>query len=779
MRVNWGNQPSESTLDRIAAAAQEQNDAWLDGTRDRLRKERTRQAPAPRRASFGRNRTRWLRSYVLLLAISWGEVLHWVQSGLRRSEAPTRRALQALILVVMLGGLVVSSVGSVAAAYSDYRSLRNLESQGLTLLKRLPTDLGLSGSTLQAHAVSASQIAQARHDLNAAQNDFQRLQDRLTSSDPFLALASHAPQIASLLQSAYQLSSLAVDATQIAQNMLGALVVGVDLLAASSLSGNTPGSIPGLTLSDLQNIQDGIAASLPDLYDLIARVEEQPTSDLLAALSDKERAEIAPWLSFIPQIPLDLPVVEQFLQVAPTILGVTKPTAYLLLAMDPSELRPSGGFQGNDAVVGVNAGRIGTISLQDVYLLDRPYNATYPGDEATPPGKYANWWPTSYLPWGLRDANLAADFPTSAQYDLQLLQAEGGDKVPIVNSTGVIAGEQPTQVGGVIAIEPAVIEQLLTLTGPVAIEAPYNVTITADNVEQEIHYFQLTKQGRALGGNTSSSDSLSSQNKRFTALLSRNLLAKLKTLPKSKLLQVLPTLLGDLHTKDIQVYFSDPAAENFLRYYQISAEMYTGTQDALMIDDANISGNKASQYLTEDVTDSIALDAAGGATHTMTISYSWNPPAIQNGMDPTQVYAALYNADTVDDFGLFYREYVRIYTAPNPSVIASSGWQFGGIETTTSDVPGRGMIGAHYLLNGNADQQPVTWNVPTVTLTWHVNNVYTPGSFYELHLQHQAGDAIQYAITITPPVCDAHTRSQSASLALTSDQVVSYFVPAC
>ncbi len=721
-----------------------------------------------------------LRRKVQAIRLAGIEFGSWISSGLQMNMLPTRVAFRVLLTVLLLAGILTSATGAAVTAISDYATVRGLANSGLDALKHLPDDLGLNGHAADPGFSRAAMQRAANADINTALHDFQTLRDRLANPDFVLSAAAKVPKFAAELHSAYLLSTLALDGVHIAQQTINGLAAVVGTLETSPLLGKTGDTSAPLTTADIQNLQHGITASLPYFTDILQIVQTTSPDVLFAALSAHQRSEIMPWLGALPQLVATLPFIQQLLSVAPTALGVTQPAAYLLMTMDSAEMRPSGGFQGNYAVVGVNGGEISAIALQDVYLLDRPYQQTPAGSEASPPSIYSNWWPTGYLPWGLRDANLSADFPTSAQYDLSQLQQEGGDKVPVINSAGQITSQQSVNVGGVIAIEPEVIKQILALTGPVTIPAPYNVTVTPDNLEAMIHYYQLTSDGRNLGKQADPGQQVSSPNKRFTALLARGLENRLKLLPKSDLLKLAHTLLNDLVTKDIQMYFSDPQMESLLQSYQVSAALYAGTADALMIDDTNISGNKGSQYLSEHVSDVVQLDAQGGATHTMTITYDWEPPVIQDGTDPNQVYPVLYNADASNDFGLYYRQYVRIYTAQNPLVLSASGWQGGGIETTQSDFPGRGMIGAHYILHGDATTQPVSWIVPTVTVMWHLNNVFTPGKAYQLFFQRQAGSRLDYSATILPPDCAGASASPLKTVHVQgSDQEISVTVPGC
>ena len=686
---------------------------------------------------------------------SSAEVTMWLRWGMPSHLLPSRRAFQVFLSVLLVIGLLGSLLGTGITAISDYQYVHGLATNGVRALQRLPNDLGFGKNA--KHLAPEAMRAAAQADVDEALTDFQNLHDKLANPDAILSAATLSSKIKSQLHSGLLLSNVALDAVHTLENLLPGIVAVAQIADPAAITGATASTTVsgGLTVSDIDSIKRGFEQSIPYLNDLAQSIQSTPPATLFSALSDKQRKEITPYLGLVPQIPAMVPLIRQVLDVAPSVLGVTQPTAYLLMTLDNSELRPSGGFQGNYAVVGVNGGHIGGVSLQDVYLLDKPYDATAAGSIDTPPAAYLNWWPDFFLPWGLRDANLSPDFPTSAQFDLQQLTLEGGNQLPVLDKDGKVIAQTSTSVSGVIAIEPKLIQQALAVTGPITLGTPYDVTVTPDNLQAYIHYFQLTDAGRKKGDQVDPGQQVSSRNKRFTALLAKGIEDRLKTLPKETLLGLVRTALDDFQSKDIQLYSTDPAVEALLQSYHATAAIYTGVGDSLVINQANISGNKGSQYLHQNVTDNVQLDSTGGATHTMTITYQWTPPPIEDGTDATAVYNVLYNANSISNFGLFYRQYVRIYTAQDPVVRSSDGWQFGPVETTQSDFTGHGMIGAHYLLNGNANTHPVTWNVPTATVSWHVDDVYIPGQPYTLHWQHQAGDDPFMTVNVFPPDCVA------------------------
>src|SRR5262249_3378459 len=140
----------------------------------------------------------------------------------------------------------------------------------------------------------------------------------------------------------------------------------------------------------------------------------------------------------------------------------------------------------------LTGGRLGEIQIEDVTLLDKQFTPDQP--HIPVPEKYLWYAPVAAAVngtwWGLRDSNLDADFPTSAQNAEQLLHEEGGDKM---------FGSK-AQVKGVIAITPWLMQQVMRVTGPITVTFTVldpkpahtvKVTVDPDNLINQIHAAQL------------------------------------------------------------------------------------------------------------------------------------------------------------------------------------------------------------------------------------------------------------------------------------------------
>jgi hypothetical protein len=448
------------------------------------------------------------------------------------------------------------------------------------------------------------------------------------------------------------------------------------------------------------------------------------------------------------------------LDVAPSLLGIGEPAYYLIVAMDSSELRPGGGFQGNYGILTLEGGKQSAkhpLALSDVYTLDEKYyhNPAYnafpdPNDpecasSGPQPPAYYWWWPyrnfSCEFGWGLRDSNLSPDFPTNARTAMRIV-SDTGDQVP---------NNGPLQ--GVIAFTPGLIKGLLRVTGPIKVGAPFNDTVTADNLEHEIHSFQLGSQ-QPKGGSRKS----------FTHALSSLLLARLKQMHGSQLKNIVKVAQEALKAKDLQIYFSDARAELILRQLGLSSEVATGNGDGFFVVDTNDGGNKANGYVTEHQTDFVTLLPNGGALHRLQIQVTYKKTAtVFSHNDPYSDVQRTYLPGDATILGYsgfnaphgFFPDTCQGTSAANIIMDCSSGHIMTD-PVTASDVPGRTMVMGNLLVlcgdtptfvdtgvEYNACEHHPQPHTQTIYITWYTPNAFTMDASghgtYSMLVERQAG----------------------------------------
>ena len=174
------------------------------------------------------------------------------------------------------------------------------------------------------------------------------------------------------------------------------------------------------------------------------------------------------------------PLIEAYAQndeLIPAVLGWDAPKRYLVLAQNPAELRPTGGFIGTYGIITFDKGRITERRFEDVFKLDvdREYEYVLPPEALD--GHLLGG-----QSWQLADANWSPDFPISAATARALYTHESGDD----------------RIDGVIGLTTHAIDTLLVATGPVRVPL-YGVTVRAG--ETTLVALQQTRQEPVPGVN--------------------------------------------------------------------------------------------------------------------------------------------------------------------------------------------------------------------------------------------------------------------------------------
>ncbi len=452
--------------------------------------------------------------------------------------------------------------------------------------------------------------------------------------------------------------------------------------------------------------------------------------------SDLSRLGLASLLPTIHKLDPLLPQVSQYtgavqglVNALPSLLGFDKTRNYLLIEMDSDELRATGGFQGNYGILTFTNGRL----VSGVHLHDTRNQLDCPNSSCpyrTVPTPYADWFNTDPYEFGLRDANLDPSFPATALTDESLYNIESGQTVD-----------------GVIAVTPAVIEQMLALTGAITVTIPdtspaQTVTVDAKNLQDEIHLFHASNNGNVgVPG-----DLGTTSRKAIDTVLGSALLHDIGHLSATKQKALTKVLEQSLSTHDIQVYFNDAPAENALLTFKLAAALQSPPNtDTLMVNDTNWGGSYANQDVTEHITDTITLDAQGNATHDLKIDYNY--PYITHSYD---VVTNTVTGQVIYWRDWFYDDYVRVIT-PKRAALPTS-YVGCGANTPTSEV-GFGVMGCPFRIDrpGDGTNYPSShslefvWKVPAAAVQ------QGGGWQYQLLMQRQAGSRVTVTINITLP----------------------------
>lgn len=495
-----------------------------------------------------------------------------------------------------------------------------------------------SGSKASNLIPDAAHIAAAESDLRAAQSDFQSLADRLSHPDTTLALVGMFSVGKNDLNAALTLAYTGVDVTQAGLALLEAATPLLTRLHGSSslLAGNQK----LITSADITALQRAMTVAAVKLEDATKRLNSVDVNAL--PLSAHQKALFAQVTPLLPQINALLPQASNLIGVAGWLLGVDQSRHFLVQTLDRGEMRSTGGFTGQYGVLTLADGKLAPFSLQDVNCLDYLTGCLSNGwiFGRRPPHPYDTWWP--FGNWGLRDSNLSADFPTDARLVMDVYAHESGQKVD-----------------GLIDVSPIAIEDVLRVTGPIKVPL-YGETVTADNLEAKLHYYQQDPTAIAKEKKISSGNKSTSTRKQFTQLVGQLLQERVKSLPMSQMLPLAQRMLLDMRSKDLEVYFTNTKAEQLLTQLHADGSVNTtpGTDGFLLVQ-SNTSVSKATSFVKMTQRDNVTLDAKGGATHHLTLTFSAN-----------YTYNQIYGY-------LTYRDYLRIYVPPQSKLLGGDGWDSG------------------------------------------------------------------------------------------------------
>jgi Protein of unknown function (DUF4012) len=572
----------------------------------------------------------------------------WIREVQERRKQRRFRSMMATVMVTALLFVIFLPLGTGLAAYSTFNSIRSVALDGVNHLLTVKNLLPISKSDPLA-ALDAQKLQQAQGEFSKAESDFIQLQQLVNRADIQSVIQQFAPQYSSKLDMAQRLVQVGIDVSRMGREVVGVALLGASIIHSSPLSTNS--TKPLISVTDISNAEGVMIHALYYINDIRSQMSQVSIKDL--PVSDTQKKQLASVMALMPKAEDMIVQGQGLIGIVSWLLGVGHERRFLVQTMDRGELRPGGGFTGMYGILTLQNGRMAPFTLQDVTPLDYAGNGMELGRQAPP--EYRSWMKFGF--WGLRDANLSGDFPTTARLAMQVFQEEGGGPID-----------------GNIALTPTVIAHILNVIGPIKVPQ-YNETITAQNLEDKLHYYQQDFGAIAIERQKTGTSNAATR-KAFTSLLGKLLLGKVRQLQVKQLVKVVQNAVKDIQSRDLEIYFANPLAETWLIQHGYSGGMDTfAKQDGFMVVQSNISISKASQYVHTTEQDNVVLDAQGGATHNLTITLDYK----QTG--------PVYGYDT-------YADYIRVYAPANAQILGGDGFDSGKplcvIKPPTSGTGGTG-----------------------------------------------------------------------------------------
>ncbi len=264
----------------------------------------------------------------------------------------------------------------------------------------------------------------------------------------------------------------------------------------------------------------------------------------------------------------------------------------LVLFLNPSEMRPIGGFAGSYGEIVLERGSVKEVKVNDIYYPDHFLNK-----KVVPPRQLQS----VTIDWGARDAAWFFDFPISAKKTMELLE------------TSEVYSKDNIKFDGVIAVNVRVIEDILELTGP--IELPeYGLTLTKDNFLEEIQKEVELGRDKQAGENP----------KRVLGSLTPILMERISQLDSSDKNALAFAVLARAVNKDIQFYFNDSEAESFVKKVSWAGEVVGLPEningDYLAVVNTNIAGGKTDARIEQGIKLKSEIDSGGRVSNYLTVT---------------------------------------------------------------------------------------------------------------------------------------------------------------
>jgi hypothetical protein len=607
----------------------------------------------------------------------------------RRQRVPGARAARALFLLILLANVVgVGGVWGVQALSVARAATASLQRHVVRIEELAPQASGLQPDTLRA----------IQNELSGAENDVRALNEII----PFNGGLEFGGQgathrILTLSQHALAAASEATAAALLLEPALQGLIFSVTHPNASAVAA-------GHHLLSAQDVfyAQGHLDQAKSYWDAVVEDRKQLTAADLQSLHNTQVTQLVAKLdTLMPAATNGFGLASALLDWAPHFMGLSGPAHILLFDMDTDELRATGGFLGNYADLVMNSGALTSgVHLHDVYPLDCP-NGSCP---YRPVPEDYSWFKIAGANFGIRDANLNPDFPTAAGLAEHLYEEQGGPPADMV-----------------VAITPAVIEGILRALGPITVPQ-FGVTVTADTLRDQIHFYHQNPQiAQNLGISPSTLGTTIA--KVFDVLVSQEIFAKLGALTPQQQGALVKSLTTFFSTKDIQLFTSNSRVEEVFKSMGIAGQVIQpAVGDSLFLVDTNDGGSYANSDIRESYTDQVTLDASGGATHAMTVTYTYAVVAHR--------YAQINE----------YRNLSRVIVPSAATRLAVTG----PCAPVSTSQAYHQVIACQFSLTRGASL--------TISYSWYSPTVVTQDqtTSYRLFVQRQAGTANAARITVAP-----------------------------
>ena len=529
------------------------------------------------------------------------------------------------LIPIVLGIVLIAMLG--LKGWQLYKTAQSLNSTQ-TRLKNLDLSKGIRGLP---PAEIVDLIKTTRQDVINLKRD----------AGPFMFVTPYLgwlPEVGGLAAQSPAFLDFADASTSIAIQMLPTLQNSMTALQNS-----------GTTQNDLAALTPILAEAQPDLIKI-----ENDVQKMVAAFGRIEDRKALPKRVQEVMSLLDkaMPLAEDSLklaQLAPEFLGATGRRHYLVIVQNEDELRGTGGFISGAGLLVVEQGNLISLAFESSDFI----NDVLANSEAYgyPPDPLLNYMGLEYFIF--RDSNYWPDFPTSAENGIKLYKLGRPDN---------------QQIDGVIAIDQTFARYLLRGIGPIRIES-LNTIVTEDN---------LLEKSRASWSYESVKDTMTlaewiTGRKDFMGEFAQAAQEKLFNQPDAiDPIQLVNAILQAGYEKHLQIYTREPKSQQLLVELRLDGGFNPPTeQDSLLVADMNVGYNKANATTTREIIYRIKLNDTPPQQAETILRYQNNSTS-QDGCIHVIDYNLVINYNVLAN--TCYWNYLRIYPAPNSSLLEAPTW---------------------------------------------------------------------------------------------------------
>lgn len=422
---------------------------------------------------------------------------------------------------------------------------------------------------------------------------------------------------------------------------------------------------------DLGLYSDNISATLDRIYTDIGFLQSDinELNDVVGMIIknylNKSNIEIGNYKNKIYQ-------AKSFTSRLATLLGMDKPTKYLILFQNNMELRPTGGFIGSFATILFDKGRLTEIVVNDVYSADGQLKG-----HVDPPDPIRMYLGEGG--WYMRDANWDPSFPESASKIEWFLEKETNNKVD-----------------GVIAIDLNFVQKLLKITGPIFL-TDFDKTISAENLYANT---QNEVESNFFPGSIKKASFLTS--------LAKQLMVEIQSINSDKYFALIKEIYLALEERHLQFYLHDFNAQESIYNLGYAGKLNLNIdcgircfEDDYSVVDANVGVNKSNIYIKRS----------------QVLKFKASKKSIQNELLVTYQNTA---SQSVGNSGV-YKSYTRVLVPKEASIVGVRLYDDKGnyedIKYDKINANDRQEIG--FLINilpGDTKRVQIVWNIDSEIL---------------------------------------------------------------